>query len=83
MTRNNADFAAGLFHGSYHPFEVGDIVSGNENMPAYATDSHKEAAKYGDVYQVEPLSVDDSYKTPTGTTNVESHKGFRVVKQVK
>ena len=83
MTRNNADFQAGLFHGSYHPFEAGDIVNGNEDMPAYATDSHEEAAKYGDVYQVEPLSVDDSYKTPAGTTNVESRKGFRVVKQVK
>ena len=76
MGRNNADF----FHGSYHAFLVGDVVlPSSERMPAYATNSRKEAGRYGDVYRVEPLSVDNEYDTPAGTKNYESYKGFKVI----
>lgn len=38
MTRNNADFqASALFHGTVHPFQIGDIVEPRNGNPAYAT----------------------------------------------
>jgi hypothetical protein len=81
MPRNNADFrASALFHGSFHPFEIGDIVKApSELMPAYATDSREEAESYGDVYKVEPVGRTYSQKSPEGTTHHESFSGFRVI----
>ena len=82
MGRNNEDFQNQvLYHGSYHPFEVGDTVHPtSELMPAYAPSSRKEASTYGDVYEVTPISVSNSYKTPSGTTHYESNAGFKVIK---
>lgn len=74
-----------MFHGSYHPFEPGDIVQPpSEGMPAYATNSKKEARQYGEIYQVEPLSIDDQYPTSGNkSVNYESNTGFRIIKHIK
>ena len=53
MTRNNADFAAGLFHGTTQQFGVGDIVlpsmyfKKNGDVAAYASDDPKIAKGFG------------------------------------
>ena len=47
MGRNNADFKNQiLYHGSQHPFEVGDVVTPQEGEPAYATSDVRLAAYY-------------------------------------
>jgi hypothetical protein len=37
MTRNNADFQqSALFHGTVHPFQIGDIIEPRNGNPVYA-----------------------------------------------
>jgi len=43
MGRNNNDFAKGLFHGTNHPFEIGDIILPTSSDAAYATHNEEYA----------------------------------------
>jgi len=50
MGRNNADFKSQvLYHGSQHPFEVGDVVTPQDGEPAYATSDVHLAAYYASI----------------------------------
>lgn len=55
MTRNNADFQAGLFHGTTNQFNVGDVVlpsmyfRKNGDITAYASDDLAVAKRFGEL----------------------------------
>jgi len=49
MGRNNADFEeSALYHGTVHPFNLGDVVIPKNYSHAFATDSKHEARAYAD-----------------------------------
>jgi hypothetical protein len=49
MTRNNADFqSSALFHGTVHPFQIGDIIEPRNGNPAYATPRLEYAESHAD-----------------------------------
>ena len=73
MTRNNADFqASALYHGTLHPFQVGDIVEPRSNDGyAYATPSIDYAEEHmrrqlGGKLWEQAKEENPTYNTPTG-----------------
>ena len=94
MGRNNKDFQDQvLYHGSSHPFNVGDTVvpGGRGNGVAFATPyiDHAKfyAGKKGSVFTVEPLPDDETYEeqhewAPNNEKGklgyMTSEKGFKV-----
>jgi hypothetical protein len=73
-----------FFHGSNHPFEVGDLVDPSFDSwgggEAHATNDHMIASTYGDnVYQVEPIGHLKKISSDNATVHhYTSHDGFRV-----
>jgi len=92
MGRNNADFEEqALYHGTHHPFEVGDVIApskisrGYGDHFAYATPlkriaeaNAKKRSDSGTVYTVEPLDKDEA-KWSEDKAVVTSRHGFRVI----
>lgn len=82
MPRSSHEF----FHGSAHPFKVGDVITPRNHVAAFATASADEAASYasyraqnegtlaGMVYSVTPLGPT---KNDIGKV-VTSRSGFKV-----
>ena len=94
MGRNNADFQAGLYHGSRAQIAPGDIIrpaerhpDQPEDVPSYAHASTSDAIAYGygdKIYKVEPLENDDTLENGVlGEHHYISKKGFKVIKQVQ
>jgi hypothetical protein len=56
MGRSNNEFAKGLFHGSEHDFQPGDMVEPRSDWGTAWASTNKDVAKgYGSkVYEVEP-----------------------------
>jgi hypothetical protein len=90
MSRNEEFKAAALYHGTSHPFEIGDIVLptgghhyGTTGKLAYATPlvrmAKANAEKRGGsgVYTVEPVDADEA-KWSEDKAVVTSRLGFRV-----
>ena len=97
MSRNEEFQNSALYHGTAHPFQVGDIVT-PVNMPAaFAASDPRSASIYssirshvsgkpGRLFQVEPLEEDDTYterETRTGDKVATSRKGFKVVAEAR
>lgn len=73
MGRNNADFqASALYHGSYHPFEIGDVVEPSASRKlAFASPQLETARMFakgvnrktnttgGRVFEVEPVDPNE------------------------
>lgn len=97
MSRTEEFQNSALFHGTAHPFQVGDVVT-PMNMPAaFAASDPRSASIYssirsrvtgqpGRLFQVEPLQDDDTYEekeTRTGAKIATSRKGFKVVAEAR
>ena len=89
MGRNNADFEeSALYHGTSHPFEVGDIVEPRMLGKAWATNSYETASRYGRqgvtrVFRVEPLVTGEPTSNSVGGKRyISSEWGFRVLGEV-
>ena len=80
MGRNNNDFAKGLFHGSEHDFQPGDLVEPRTDGIAWASTNREVAGSYGSkVYRVEPS--EDIKRQPGAAKEFGIHNsrtGFRV-----
>jgi hypothetical protein len=99
MTRNNADFRnSALFHGTAHPFKVGDIIEPRMHKGAFATTKQEVAEHYAwnrtreynwaNGTEEEPKvfqvePVNEETVNKYGKNTVASVDGFRVVRQVK
>lgn len=94
MGRNEEFRKSALYHGTTHPFEIGDVVTPQTFSVAFAASDPRGASLYaasgaratGDparLFEVEPLEDDDTYKEEhiprTGFITATSRKGFRVV----
>jgi hypothetical protein len=81
MSRSEEFRKSALYHGTTHPFEIGDIVeprmSGFKNFMAFAAEDPRAASVFAAakarkhdlpprVFTVEPLEDDDSYATEEG-----------------
>lgn len=72
MTRNNADFqSSALFHGTVHPFQIGDIVKPmNGDSHAYATPdidyATDRAERSLNTYWQRAKRIHSKYGTPDG-----------------
>ena len=91
MSRNDEFRNSALYHGTAHPFEIGDEIT-PQNMPhTFATTSLRTASRYalrrqrtgvpGQVFTVEPIDADEivaGEPSSSGDVNVASRKGFRV-----
>jgi hypothetical protein len=87
MGRNNEDFRnQALYHGTSHPFNVGDVVSPRVSGLSYATTDKERAWSYAiqradivggappsnaKVFQVEPLDSEELHHTSSGFGGVE------------
>lgn len=89
MTRNKLDFSKGLFHGSDHEFNPGDVIEPRDMMTpnygiAWASTNKDVASGYGKhLYQVEP-SEDIKRQAGTGKEFgiYNSETGFKVIGKV-
>ena len=84
MGRNNSDFSAGLFHGSDHEFNEGDMVNPGKDGDAWASTNKSVAAGYGaNVYAVEHQG--DAVRFPGALKKFGIHSsrtGYKVIKKV-
>lgn len=80
-----------FFHGTAFPFKVGDVVTPQNHLAAFATSSpesaeayagsraRKASTLYGMVYKVEPAGEVTRERNRIGQNNVvTSRQGFRV-----
>jgi hypothetical protein len=77
-----------LFHGSQHPFKIGEHVTPQGHAShAYATNDpiYAEGIGGGNVFEVSPLNTTDveettdSWEDEEGTKTFQSPSGFKVI----
>ena len=92
MSRNEEFRNSALYHGTTHPFEVGDIVEPRNLPAAFAAEDPRAASVFAAakarkhdlpprLFQVEPLEDDDTYTSEEGIGGMKisrSRRGFRV-----
>lgn len=82
MPRNHEFKSSALYHGSAHPFKIGDIVEPRSYAGvAYASTNRDVAAGYGpNVYTVEPVGEVQRQAGAAKEFGIyHSRDGFRVI----
>lgn len=87
-----ATLAFPLYHGSMNTLAIGDLITPNTRIHAYATPKYESALRFADspetVYRVEPLDPSEvivrqmKYFSPSTLEHI-SKIGFRVIGKVE
>jgi hypothetical protein len=95
MSRSEEFRESALYHGTAHPFQIGDVVTPMNMGVAFAASDPRAASIYSSIrshvtgkparlFQVQPIEGDDTVEqkeTRTGHVIATSKKGFKVVSE--